>query len=64
MHARKTRDPSPKEQRRNEDGAPLEGVDHVVETWLPPGVSVDEAKDPGSHPQPDPKKRKPTDDRT
>jgi len=64
MNAPKPRDRSPKRQRPNEEGAPLEGVDHVVDTWLPPGVSVDEAKDPGSHPQPDPKQRKPTDNRT
>jgi hypothetical protein len=64
MKPRKTRDRSTKDQPRGEEGARLEGVDHVVDTWLPPGVGVDEAKDPGSHPQPDPKKRKPTDNRT
>jgi len=64
MNARKPRDRSSKEQRGNEEGTPLEGVDHVLEKWVPPGVGVDEAKDPGSHPPPDSKKRKPTDNRS
>jgi hypothetical protein len=32
-----------------------EGIGHVLETGLPPGVSIDEAKDPGSQPPDKPK---------
>ncbi len=63
MHTRRPHDRSPK-QRRSEEGAPLEGVDHVVDKWVPPGIGVDEAKDPGSHPEPEPKKRTPADNRS
>jgi hypothetical protein len=27
-----------------------EGIGHVIDTGLPPGISIDEAKDPGSQP--------------
>ncbi len=27
---------------------PAQNLKHVVKTWLPPGVSVEEAKDPGT----------------
>jgi len=28
---------------------PTENVKHVVDTWLPPGIEVEDAKDPGAH---------------
>jgi hypothetical protein len=34
------------ERMRRDKG---KGPKHVLETWLPPGVSIDEAEDPGAN---------------
>jgi hypothetical protein len=33
---------------RRKPRTPTDNVKHVVKTWLPPGISEDEAKDPGT----------------
>ena len=38
---------SRKDKKENDKS---EGIGHVLETGLPPGVSIEEAKDPGSQP--------------
>ena len=49
----KKEQPAPKPKERGGD------IRHIIDTGLPPGISVDEAKDPGSQTP-----RKPVDDRS
>jgi len=41
--------PSPPSRRGRKVRTPTENVKHVVDTWLPPGIEVEDAKDPGAH---------------
>lgn len=54
--------PAPTPQQRKREKNPKERggeIRHILDTGLPPGVRVDEAKDPGSQPP-----HGPTDDRS
>ena len=41
--------PAPDSKPRRKVRTPTENVKHVVDTWLPPGIEVEDAKDPGAH---------------
>jgi len=60
MNARASHHPYGRERRKKKDSRSSEGIGHVIDTGLPPGISVDQAKDPGSQPvdRPPTEKRK------
>jgi hypothetical protein len=41
--------PEPDSEPRRKVRTPMENVKYVVDTWLPPGIEVEDAKDPGAH---------------
>jgi hypothetical protein len=41
--------PAPDSKPRRKVRTPTENVKHLVNTWLPPGIEVEDAKDPGAH---------------
>ena len=39
-----------KNRRERKEKDTSEGIGHVIDTGLPPGISIDQARDPGSQP--------------